>query len=173
MQKTITRKRTKSQNYKSLTIHLSRIRETTGILANQPEAVLKYFKDVADLAQEAFWTLTLDTKLQIIKRHLVTLGVLDASLFHPREIMRPAIQDAARGIVMVHNHPSGNVEPSVEDLEITHRLYYISRLMQIELMDHIIIAKRGRKKMRYYSLREQGHFSTFNNTAPTEKIFEL
>ena len=156
-------KQRRTRHYKPLTIHLSRVRETTGIHAASPKAIRDYFRDVADLAQEAFWTVTLNTKNKIINRHMVSLGVVDATIVHPREVIRPAIQDSARALVIVHNHPGGNVEPSDQDIAVSHQIYWVARLIEIELLDSVIIARRGKRGMRHYSLRESGHLDRFRN----------
>ncbi len=94
-----------------------------------------------DACQEEFHIVTLDTKLQPIQNHQITIGTLDASLVHPREVFRPAIRDAASAILLVHNHPSGDSTPSREDREITDRLKRSGALLGIEVIDHIIVAK--------------------------------
>jgi proteasome lid subunit RPN8/RPN11 len=77
---------------------------------------------IMDALQEEFHIITLDTKNQILRPHQITVGTLDASLVHPREVFRPAIKDAASSILMVHNHPSGDATPSREDIAVTDRL---------------------------------------------------
>jgi DNA repair protein RadC len=84
---------------------------------------------------------TLDTKLQPIKRHQITVGTLDASLVHPREVFRAAIRDAASSILLLHNHPSGDPTPSRQDREVTDRLKRSGEVLGIQVIDHIIVAK--------------------------------
>jgi DNA repair protein RadC len=88
---------------------------------------------------------------QLIEKQLVSLGTLNQSLVHPREVFRQAIINSAAGIIVVHNHPSGALEPSAEDKQITKRLKECGVLIGIELLDHIIISKNG-----HTSLREMG-----------------
>ena len=173
MKETLPETHPTSQNYKTLTIQLSTVRETTGIYAQSPESILQYLDDIADLAQESLWVLTIDPTLQIINRHLITLGVVDASLAHPREIIRPAILDLASGLILIHNHPSAKLHPSEEDLEITSRVHCITKLMEIDLFDHIIIGKREGKPMQHYSLRQKGHFLKFKKAPIPRQLLEL
>ncbi|MCA9134682.1 MAG: DNA repair protein RadC [Planctomycetales bacterium] len=94
-----------------------------------------------DACHEEFHIVTLDTKLQPLKRHQITVGTLDASLVHPREVFRAAIRDAASSILLVHNHPSGDPTPSRQDREVTDRLRRSGELLGIQVIDHIIVAK--------------------------------
>lgn len=93
-----------------------------------------------DADHEEFHVVTLDTKLQPIKRHQITVGTLDASLVHPREVFRAAIRDAAASILLVHNHPSGDPTPSRQDHEVTSRLKRSGEILGIQVIDHIIVA---------------------------------
>ncbi len=102
-----------------------------------------------DGRQEEFHIVTLDTKNQIIGTHQITVGTLDASLVHPREVFRPAIRDAASSIILAHNHPSGDPTPSPQDLEVTKRLEDAGQLMGIDVLDHIVVTSR-----RAISIRE-------------------
>jgi DNA repair protein RadC len=94
-----------------------------------------------DGKQEEFHIVTLDTQHGPINTHLITIGTLDASLVHPREVFRAAIRDAASAILLVHNHPSGDPTPSREDKAVTERLSQVGELVGIRVLDHIIVAK--------------------------------
>ena len=94
----------------------------------------------ADGKQEEFHIITLDTKNHIINTHRITVGTLDASLVHPREVFRPAIKDAASSIILVHNHPSGDPTPSPEDRQVTERLQSAGKTLGIDVLDHIVVA---------------------------------
>jgi len=96
-----------------------------------------------DSIREEFHTVTLDTKHYVIDTHMISVGTLDCSLVHPREAFRPAIKDAASARIVVHNHPSGNPEPSGEDFNVTDRLKSAGDLLGIELLDHIVVARKG------------------------------
>ncbi len=101
--------------------------------------------------REHFITVTLDGRSRVIEKRVVHIGTLNQSLVHPREVFRPAILDNAAGIIIVHNHPSGTLEASRADIQITQRLKEVSKLVGIELLDHVIISKEG-----YYSFSDEG-----------------
>ncbi|MFK7735698.1 MAG: DNA repair protein RadC [Pirellulaceae bacterium] len=96
----------------------------------------------SDASQEEFHIVTLDTKLQPIQTHRITIGTLDASLVHPREVFRAAIRDSASSILLVHNHPSGDPTPSRQDREVTERLKESGKLLGIQVIDHVIVAQQ-------------------------------
>ncbi len=104
----------------------------------------------SDSRQEEFHIVTLDTKNQIITTYQITVGTLDASLVHPREVFRPAIRDAASSIILTHNHPSGDPTPSPQDLDVTKRLEDAGRLLGIDVLDHIIVTPREAVSLREY-----------------------
>jgi DNA repair protein RadC len=105
----------------------------------------------ADLEREQVGMLALDTKHRIIREEVVSIGILDGSMVHPREMYRPAILANAAAIVMFHNHPSGDPAPSTRDVEITRRIRDAGVLIGIELLDHLILARSG-----FVSLKRQG-----------------
>jgi DNA repair protein RadC len=116
------------------------------------EDVYHYFVDrLAEKKKEYFYALCLDTKHRIIHEELVSVGILDASLIHPREVFNPAIKVCSHAVILVHNHPSGEAEPSENDKEVTKLLMDAGRLLGIEVLDHIIIGMDG-----YQSMKEQG-----------------
>ena len=89
--------------------------------------------------QENFYVLILNTQNIIIKEELISKGVLDSALLHPREVFKPAIKNSAKKLILVHNHPSGNPSPSQEDLNITKKLIEIGEILDIKVLDHVII----------------------------------
>ncbi len=102
--------------------------------------VFSYFRPaVEDLRKECFWAILLDGKNRIVRILRVSEGCLTRSIVHPREVFRPAIQEAAAGILFVHNHPSGAPEPSQEDIQITRRLVETGKVVGIRVLDHVII----------------------------------
>lgn len=104
--------------------------------------VFEYFYErLKDEKQENFYVLLLNTQNQVIDDKLVSKGVLDAAILHPREVFKPAIKNSASKIILVHNHPSGNPEPSPEDLEITSKIIDDGKLLDITVLDHVIIGK--------------------------------
>jgi len=102
-------------------------------------------------AQEVFGILILNTKNKIVAAHEVSRGTLNSSMVHPREVFKPAVLHNAAGIICFHNHPSGNTEPSKEDIEITERLVGAGAIMGIVVVDHIIVGDD-----EYTSLKERG-----------------
>ena len=96
---------------------------------------------LAELKQEHFIALYLDTKNKIISEKTITIGTLDSSLIHPREVLYGAIKSLARSVIVIHNHPSGDSSPSKEDLLVTDKLKESSEIIGIEFLDHIIIGK--------------------------------
>jgi DNA repair protein RadC len=92
-----------------------------------------------DLPQEEFHVLLLNTQHRVLRTVLVTRGVLDASLIHPREVFRPAIREAAAAVVLVHNHPSGDPAPSAEDRAVTRSLARAGQTLGIRVLDHVIV----------------------------------
>jgi DNA repair protein RadC len=107
----------------------------------EPEDVVRLFGTrLRDLQVEEFHLLALDSQSQVLREVLVTRGLLNSSLVHPREVFRAAIAEAAAGIIVVHNHPSGDPTPSAEDRAATKQLVSAGRLLDIPLYDHVIIA---------------------------------
>ena len=104
-----------------------------------------------DGRQEEFHTVTLDTKNQVITTHRITVGTLNASLVHPREVFRPAIRDAAAAVILVHNHPSGDPTPSREDHAVTRRLESAGELLGIDVLDHIVLGRADAVSLRQVS----------------------
>jgi DNA repair protein RadC len=94
-----------------------------------------------DAKREEFHIVTLDTKNQVIDTHQISVGTLDASLVHPREVFHAAIKDSARSILLVHNHPSGDPTPSPQDRQVTDRLSESGNLLGIEVLDHIVLGR--------------------------------
>lgn len=107
----------------------------------EPEDVVRVFgARLRDLQVEEFHLLALDSQSQVLREVLVTRGLLNSSLVHPREVFRAAIAEAAAGIIVVHNHPSGDPSPSAEDRAVTQQLAAAGRLLDLPLYDHVIIA---------------------------------
>jgi DNA repair protein RadC len=100
-----------------------------------------FHERLKDEKQENFYVLLLDTKNQIIKEELITKGVLDASIVHPREVFKPAIKNSASRIILIHNHPSGDPSPSDEDLDITKQIEKAGEELGIGVLDHVIVGK--------------------------------
>lgn len=119
------------------------LRSTKDILA-----CLEFFRDKK---QEYFVTLSVDSSGGLILRRIVTIGLLDVSLAHPREVFAGPLTDRAASIIAVHNHPSGICEPSSEDIKTTQQIVAAGILLGIPLLDHVIVTKDS-----HFSFREQG-----------------
>ena len=119
-----------------------------------PEGAYKAITTITNVqeeAQEVFGVLILNTKHKIVAVHEVSRGTLNASIVHPREVFKPAILHNAAAIICFHNHPSGDPEPSEEDIRITKRLVEAGKIIGIEIVDNIIVGDD-----RYTSLRKRG-----------------
>lgn len=101
---------------------------------------------------EVFYCALLDAKLRLIRTEVISRGTLTASIVHPREAFRPAVRNAASGVIFAHNHPSGDPAPSDEDRRITGRLEEVGRILGIPLLDHVIVGRGP----RYYSFADSG-----------------
>ncbi len=110
-------------------------------IIDSPEKAVEQLSDIRDKKQEYFVVLTLDGANRLIAKRIITIGTLTSSLVHPREVFADAITDRAASIIVAHNHPSGELKPSVADIEITDRLRKAGDLMGIQLLDHVIITK--------------------------------
>jgi DNA repair protein RadC len=111
----------------------------TGKVVMDEDHVLELLADIRTKPQEHFVVLTLDGANRLIEKRVVTIGTLNASLVHPREVFADAITDRAAGIVVAHNHPGGTLEPSGPDIIVTKRLRAAGELLGIRLLDHIIV----------------------------------
>jgi DNA repair protein RadC len=105
--------------------------------------------ELMDLKQEVLTVLFLDLKTQLIAKKIVFIGSLNQSLVHPREVFRFAVKYSAYQLILVHNHPSGDPEPSLQDIEVTKRFIDVGEMMQIHVVDHVIIGKH-----RYVSVMD-------------------
>ena len=112
-------------------------------IIDSPEKAAEQFADIRDKKQEYFVCLTLDGANRLIAKRVISIGTLTASLVHPREVFAEAITDRAASIVVAHNHPSGNLEPSSADRQVTERLRQAGMILGIEISDHIIITKNS------------------------------
>ncbi|MEM7790789.1 MAG: DNA repair protein RadC [Verrucomicrobiota bacterium] len=124
-----------------------------------PEMVTEHFRTIiAGLEIEKFWVLCLDRKNRLIRRIEATSGTATSSLVHPREVFREAIRLSATAVIGVHNHPSGDPLPSKADIQITRKLREASKVIGIDLLDHIIVGDRNKDPQRlgYYSFSDAG-----------------
>ena len=112
-------------------------------IIDSPEKAAEQFADIRDKKQEYFVCLTLDGANRLIAKRVISIGTLTASLVHPREVFAEAITDRAASIIVAHNHPSGNLEPSIADKEVTERLRQAGEILGIDLLDHILITEKS------------------------------
>jgi DNA repair protein RadC len=120
--------------------------------ANSPAAVWKYLlPEFIGLSREEFRLLVLDNKNHVIRKSVISIGTISEALVHPREVFREAIREAGAAIIIAHNHPSGVLTPSAEDVQTTRRLKEAGEIIGIALLDHVIVSDRA-----YLSMREEG-----------------
>lgn len=110
-------------------------------IIDSPEKAVQQLADIRTKQQEHFVLLTLDGANRLIAKRTITIGTLTASLVHPREVFAPAIEDRAASVIVAHNHPSGNLQPSDADKEVTSRLVEAGELLGIRCVDHLLITK--------------------------------
>jgi DNA repair protein RadC len=123
---------------------------------DSPESVYCACADMKLFNQEVLRVILLDTRQRLITMIDVTKGGLNESLAHPREIFRPAISHSANSFILVHNHPSGDPSPSEADLRLTRRLSEAARILQIQMLDHVIIGHPISGRQGYFSFKEAG-----------------
>ena len=118
---------------------------------NNPAQVYDLLKFMRNKHKEYMVALFLDVRGRLITKEVISIGILNASMAHPREVFEAAIRNHAASLVLAHNHPSGDTEPSTDDLEITARLITAGGVLGIKVQDHVIIGKHS-----YTSFREKG-----------------
>jgi DNA repair protein RadC len=127
------------------------------IKVTSAKEVAKVFQDILaleekiDQEKEHYYVMHLDTRSQVKMVELVTIGILDSSLVHPRETFRRAVISGSAAIIIAHNHPSGEVEPSEEDIKITRVMHEAGNILGIALLDHIIFTND-----KYHSFKNNG-----------------
>lgn len=122
-----------------------------------PELVYELLgAEMRALEKESLRVILLDTRYQLRAVEVISLGSVNESIAHPREIFRPAIAAAAYALIVAHNHPSGDPSPSAADHQLTRRLLEAAQLLQIKLLDHVIIGAPGENRAPYFSFKEAG-----------------
>ena len=131
------------------------------ICLNTPAAIADYLRSAFEEnpMQEAFYCVYLDRKNHPLGRHLITLGTVDSTVVAPREVFRGAILASASALIVAHNHPSGDPAPSQADIRVTRMLREAAKVLQIELVDHVIVGdvKSDPLCRGFFSFREAGH----------------
>ncbi len=120
-------------------------------VCDAPSKAFKLLEDIQNQDREHFMVLLLDARSNVIGKQIVSIGTLNASLVHPREVFKPAILMNAATIIIAHNHPSGDENPSSEDRDTTRRLINAGVVLGIGVQDHIIVAGKN-----FFSFKEQG-----------------
>lgn len=125
-----------------------------GVAIHSPEEAAKFATgEIGDEDREVLLLMVLNTKNEVVACHRCHVGSLNASIVHPREVFKTAILNNAASIIVAHQHPSGDVSPSREDIAITQRLVECGQMLGIEVLDHAIVSKDG----RFTSLKEKGY----------------
>ena len=126
--------------------------EEDDIFLDSSQDVVKLLKAELDfMKREHFIGLYLDSRNKLLRKETISIGGLNSSIVHPRELFKIALQESANSIILVHNHPSGITEPSKDDIEITNMLIKSSKIMGIDILDHVIIGEKG-----FTSMAEKG-----------------
>ena len=125
-------------------------RKRKTIKVTHPDDLFRSLKRYTRSRQEHFFVITINGANEIIGIHISTIGIAIKTIIHPREVFIHAIMDNATSIIVAHNHPSNNLKPSEEDIEITERLKEAGKLLGINVLDHLIINKNG-----YYSFKKE------------------
>lgn len=138
--------------FQAISERYSKERIPEKIILNSSKAVAEFLqKSIGREKKEHFVVLSLDSRNNLVKTSNISIGSLNTSIVHPREVFKEAVQASAAHIIIAHNHPSENPEASSEDVALTRRLEEASKIFGIELLDHIIVTKN-----KFSSLREQG-----------------
>jgi DNA repair protein RadC len=126
-------------------------RSGKAVFISTSQQAFDYLKDMGDMKKEQLRGLYLNSRYQVIHEEVISVGTMTSNIVHPREVFQPAIEYGAAAVVVAHNHPSGKLEATYNDLEVTERLLVASKILGIDLLDHLVIA--GEK---YDSLVENG-----------------
>ncbi|HEU4940762.1 MAG TPA: DNA repair protein RadC [Candidatus Eisenbacteria bacterium] len=110
-------------------------------LVRGPETIFELTADIRRSNREHFLGFYLNSRNQVLRREIISIGSLNASIVHPREVFIPALAVSAASLILAHNHPSGDPSPSEEDLAITRRITESGRLLGVELLDHVVVAR--------------------------------
>lgn len=126
-------------------------KDNVTVIRNPADAAHLVMEEMRFLDREYFRCILLTTKNQVIRVETVSVGSLNSSIVHPREVFKTPLKCSAAAVVLVHNHPSGDPTPSKEDLDVTKRLVECGKLLGIEVLDHVVVGDQ-----RYVSFKEQG-----------------
>lgn len=121
------------------------------IKVRMPSDLVPVLARYAGRRQEHFLAISLDGAHQILRIKIISVGLLNRTIAHPREVFRPAILDSSAAIILAHNHPSGNTDPSPEDKDLTRRMIEAGKIIGIPILDHLVFSREG-----YFSFQEAG-----------------
>lgn len=132
--------------------------DTEKIQVTDPYNVSMFIqRTIGNDCRENFILLCIDNKNTIVGYSLISIGTVSEAVVHPREVFIPAIMTKASGVIVAHNHPSGTMEPSRQDIETTKRLVEAGKILGIPVVDHIIVGFNNNTMERYYSLKEHNY----------------
>jgi DNA repair protein RadC len=155
-----------ARGWSSGEIVVLKVCDSKGPMVGSSSAVAEYFQDDARAIREWFRVLYVNSKNEIILNKLEFLGTVDSSPVYPREIMIQALQCGAASLVLAHNHPSGDPEPSYMDKDITKAIIFAAMTLQIKVLDHVIIgASKTGGKAPYFSFADHGEIETYTGQA--------
>ena len=156
----------RSNHWSSGEFIVLRVCDSSGPMVGSADAVADYFKDDARSSREWFRVLYLNSKNRVILNKLEFLGTIDSAAVYPREIMVQALQCGATCLVLAHNHPSGDPEPSYCDKEITKAIVFAAAALQIKVLDHVIVgASKAGDKAPFYSMADRGEIEGYSMAA--------
>ena len=140
-----------TKRLKALYELINRLGVKKGLQMRRPEDIYQYTRHYAYSEQEQLIVLGFNSNAELLCCDIATKGLADRTVVHPREVFKNVIRNSGTSVVMVHNHPSGNTNPSSADISMTNRIKEAGNLLGIKLIDHLVISTEG-----YYSFREQG-----------------
>lgn len=148
-------------------VKILQIQESTGVKTSSSLAVYQAMREEAKADREIFWVLHLNNQNEIIEKEIAAIGTLFSAPIHPREIFRKAVVNSTSSIICVHNHPTGNVFPSLDDKRIAHRLFFVGEILEIPVLDFIIIGQIG-----HYSFSDAGLIEGYKDNAKSKLSFD-
>lgn len=149
---------------KTYEVKVSRVRETKEtFMANTPQCAVDYWKNVIsksdwyDPEREMAVVLILNTRYRIMSHALVSIGTMNESIVHPRDVFRAAIALGAYGVILMHNHPSGDVSVSGADINVTNKMKDAAKILSIQFLDHIVVGTAMDEQVKHFSFKEAGY----------------
>jgi len=131
--------------------------ETTDTFVRTPEDCYRTCEEQSGYGQEVFTVLCLNTRNRLIAGGIISIGIADSTLVHPREVFRKAIESGAAAVILAHNHPSGDSTPSAEDVKLTRQMVQTGQIVGIKVLDHVVIGRATADDPKpYTSFREAG-----------------